>query len=193
LSVLFPGLRISGPFPETLALWDNLLRNGRKVVAIGGADAHASVYGLGPVKRAVFPYEHLFSAVNTHLLLDAPLSHDLASAKAQVLDALRGGHAFVAYDLAGTGRGFRFTAVGGQATVSMGDDMGLDGPLALRVTSPLPADLRLLQDGREVARTRGRELIYRTDQPGVFRVEAYRRYRLKWRGWIFSNPIYIRG
>jgi hypothetical protein len=206
LAAFFPSLFITGPFPETLTLWNNLLCNGGKVVAIGGADAHAKVYSLGDlsnrlplVKRAVFPYEYLFKAVNTHLLLDVPLSRDLASARAQVLSALRAGHAFVAYDLAGASRGFRFTATRrcpgghGQIAASMGDEVHLDGSVTLRVTSPLPADLRLLKDGREVAWVWGRELTYETNEPGIFRVEAYRRYRIKRRGWIFSNPIYVRG
>jgi len=191
-AVFFPGACIAGPFPETLTLWDSLMCNGQKVAAIGCADAHAHVYSLGPLKRAVFPYEYLFRAVNTHLLLNAPLARDVATAKAQVLEALRAGHAFVAYDLAGVGRGFRFTATGRQGTVSMGDEIALDDRTALRVSSPLPAELRLLQDGREVARVRGRELAYPVGQPGVYRVEATRRYRLKHRGWIFSNPIYVR-
>jgi hypothetical protein len=193
LAAVFPSLLITGPFRETLALWDDLLRNGGKVVAIGGADAHANVYSLGPLRRPVFPYDYLFRAVNTHLLLDAPLSRDVAPAKAQVLDTLRAGHAFVAYDLAGDARGFRFTATSRQGTVSMGDEIRLNGPVALHVTSPRAADLRLLKDGREVARARGRVLIYETNEPGVFRVEAYRRYRIKPRGWVFSNPIYLRG
>jgi len=167
--------------------------NGQKVAAIGCADAHAHAYSLGPLKRAVFPYEYLFRAVNTHLLLNAPLARDITTAKAQVLEALRAGHAFVAYDLAGAGRGFRFTATGRQGTVAMGDEIALEDRLALRVSSPLPAELRLLQDGREVARARGRELAFPVNQPGVYRVEATRRYWLKRRGWIFSNPIYVRG
>ncbi|MEJ2558379.1 MAG: CehA/McbA family metallohydrolase [Anaerolineae bacterium] len=192
-AAFFPSLLITGPFRETLALWDKLLRNGAKVVAIGAADAHANVYSLGPLKRPVFPYDYLFRAVNTHLLLDEPLSRDATAAKAQVLDALQAGHVFVAYDLAGDARGFRFTATSSRETVSMGDEMHPNGPLTLEVTSPLAADMRLLKDGREVARARGHGLAYATNEPGVFRVEAYRRYRIKPRGWVFSNPIYIRG
>jgi hypothetical protein len=31
-----------------------------------------------------------------------------------------------------------------------------------------------------------------TAEPGVYRIEAYRRYLSKRRGWIYSNPIYVR-
>lgn len=193
LAALLPALFITGPLPETLALWDRFLGSGQRVVAIGGADAHANVYTLGPLKRTVFPYTYLFRAVNTHLLLDAPLSSEVALAKSQVLDALRAGHAFVAYDLAGASRGFRFTALGPEESASMGDEIPLKGQVTLRVTSPLPAELRLQKDGREVARARGQELAFEVTQPGVFRAEAYRHYRFKRRGWMFSNPIYVRG
>ena len=193
LAAFFPSLYIAGPFRQTLELWDRLLQNGQKVVAIGCADAHANVYSLGPLRRTVFPYRHLFAAVNTHLLLEAPLSPDLPTAKTQVLNALRSGHAFIGYDRAGASRGFRFTATNHAETAWMGDDIRLDGPITLHATGPLPATWRLLKDGREVIRVQGRELRYETEEPGVYRVEAYRRYRLKPRGWIFSNPIYVRG
>jgi hypothetical protein len=189
----FPGIFIRGPFSETLALWNDLLRGGQKVVAIGGSDAHARVYRMGPLRRRIFPYTYLFRGVNTHLLLETPLSRDFPSARAQVLDALRAGHAFVAYGLAGSARGFRFTGVGQQGNASMGDEISLNsGRITLSARSPLSASLRLLKDGREVTRVRGNELAYETQEPGVYRVEAYRRYRLKLRGWVFSNPIYVR-
>ena len=192
-AAFFPSTQISGPLLETLALWDSLLGNGQRVVAIGGADAHANVYSLGPIKRSVFPYQYLFRAVNTHLLLDTPLSDDLIMAKSQVLDALRAGQAFVAYDLAGTSRGFRFTATCQEGNASMGDEIRTNGPVALRVRSPLPAVLRLLKDGEMIVQAWGQELVYEANEPGVYRVEAYHRYRLKRRGWVFTNPIYIRG
>lgn len=192
LAAFFPSLFISGPLPETLALWDSLLAGGGKTVAIGGADAHANVYSLGPFKRAVFPYDYLLRSVNTHLLLDAPLSSDFALAKTQVLDALRAGHAFVAYDLAGQSRGFRFTATDGERSASMGDEIQSTDPITYRAVSPLPSDLRLLKDGCPIAGAHGRELTYKMNEPGVFRVEAHRRFRFKRRGWVFSNPIWIR-
>jgi hypothetical protein len=192
-AAFFPSLFISGPLPETLDLWDGLLTDGGKTVAIGGADAHANVYRLGPFKRAVFPYDYLFRAVNTHLLLDAPLSPNLALAKSQVLDALQAGHAYVAYDLAGDSRGFRFMATDGGGCASMGDNMHLRDVITLRAFSPLPAELHLLKDGQLVAYVQGQELTYGVQEPGVFRVEAYRRFRLRHRGWVFTNPIYVRG
>jgi hypothetical protein len=194
LAVVFlPSLFIQGPFPQTLAIWERLLASGRRVVAIGGADAHANIYALGRARRRVFSYEHMFRAVNTHLLLDTPLPQDVPAARRQVLDALRAGHAFIAYERLGSGRGFTFEATANGATVQMGDEVRLDGALTLRVSAPLPASIRLLKDGQVAAQARGRGLTYQVQVPGVYRVEAYRWHAFKQRAWLFSNPIYVRG
>jgi len=199
LAVFLPDMFINGPFPETLALWDRLLATGQRVVAIGGVDAHAQTYRLGPFKKRVFPYRQQFMTINTHLLLEAPLADDWRVANQQVLQALRAGHAFISYQRAGCARGFRFTATGRHGMASMGDEVRLNGSLTLRATVPLSAHLRLLKDGREVACVQGRQLTFETEEPGVFRIEAHRSYHLAWaerairrRPWIFSNPIYVR-
>jgi hypothetical protein len=75
----------------------------------------------------------------------------------------------------------------------MGDEIQTNDPITLRVVSSLPSDLRLLKDGLSIAHAHGRELTYKIGEPGVYRVEAYRRFRFKRRGWVFSNPIYVRG
>ena len=54
------------------------------------------------------------------------------------------------------------------------------------------AEIRLLKDGKVIQTRRGEALTHITDEPGVFRVEVYRRYLGRLRGWIFSNPIFIR-
>jgi hypothetical protein len=43
-----------------------------------------------------------------------------------------------------------------------------------------------------MAQTRGKKLHYTTKEQGVYRVEAYRRYLFRKRGWVFTNPIYVR-
>jgi len=69
---LFPELGIRGPFPATLRRWDALLRAGRKVTAIGGADAHGHTYRLGPPPRGGFSPPTPFSLAHPPLLLGAP-------------------------------------------------------------------------------------------------------------------------
>ncbi len=193
-ALFFPDLVMAGPPPQTLRLWDELLRQGRRVVAIGNADAHGAVYRFGPLRKVIYPYEFLFRCVNTHVLLDAPLSGDPGVDGAAVYRALAQGRAFVGYGLPGNPRGFRFEGRAGEAVVaSMGDCVALDRCPTLAITAPAPARLRLLRDGLTVAEGRGRELLYHPAQPGVYRAEAWKRYRGRERGWIFSNPIVLNG
>jgi hypothetical protein len=186
-----PDLGIKGPFHHALQLWDRLLAEGHRVVAIGGADAHGNSHSLGPFHRVVFPYKHLFGCVNTHLLTDSPLTRDLNSDKVIVYDALHRGHCFIGYDALGSTRGFRFFAQSGSNLVTMGDELKREAALIIQVEVPAAGDTRLLRDGQVVAHSRGRFLDYTTSLPGVYRVEVYRRHLLGQRAWIISNPIYV--
>lgn len=192
LGAYLPPWTMTAPFPETLAKWDQLLAAGQKVVAIGNSDAHAMRFTLYKVlRRTVFPYHYLFRAVNTHLLLAEPLAREPGSARRQIYQALLAGHCFVGYDMIESPRGFSFTATSGDRQAVMGDTLLLHGSAKLQVASPRPAQLRLLKDGRLVAEVWGQTLTWSTREPGVYRVEVYRRFWGWQRGWIFSNPIYI--
>jgi hypothetical protein len=185
-----PALAILGPYPETLQKWDELLQM-RKVSAFGGSDAHGTVYDIGPLSRAVQPYDYLFRCINTHLLSQEPLTGDLAHDRAVIYNALKAGHGFLGYEQPGAIAGFTFWARSGKAEATMGETLTQQGPVELRVSTPAPARLRLLRDGEVIAQTRGDQLTAITQRPGVYRLEAYRRYVGKERGWIFSNPIYV--
>jgi hypothetical protein len=186
-----PDLGIKGPFRHAVKLWDRLLTEGRRVVAVGGSDAHGATYSLGPLRRVVFPYPYLFRCVNTHILVPHPLTRNLAEDKAAVYTALREGHCFIGYDALGVTNGFRFDGRSGSHSANMGDELKREAALIFRVEVPASADTRLLCDGRVVARTDGRSLEHTTVIPGVYRVEVYRRHRFSQRAWIFSNPIYV--
>ncbi len=189
--VLFPSFAITGPFPETLARWDELLSH-RKTAAIAGTDVHGNTYNLGPLRRAILSYEHCFRAVRTHIIAPQPLRRELKPDRALVYQALKNGSCFVAYDAIGDSRGFRFTASSGDSSVAMGGEIALLGGVQLEITSPVNAELRLLRDGQVVARERGKRLRYEAQDAGVYRVEARRRHLLKSRSWVFTNPIYVR-
>ncbi len=188
-----PHLVGRSPNPLTLAKWDELLASGQRVVAIGGSDAHAWPASLGPLKGIIYPYEFHFKTINTHILTDSPLTGNLEKDSKMVYDALSSGHCFVAYDLPGSTRGFRFSAQGATARAIMGDEIELEGGVTLQAKLPQPADIHLLRDGKVIQRWRDRDIFsYIATQPGAYRVEAYRPYLGRMRGWVYSNPIYIR-
>jgi len=192
LAAYWPTLFMRGPFPETMHKWDELLAQGKRVAALGGPDAHAATYHLGPLRRVVFPYTYLFRALRMHILSRETFNHELAHDKALVYDALRQGRGFIAYDALADASGFRFEARGRNAEVIMGEEIALGDGVELSVTAPAPAELCLVRHGTVVAQTRGTRLTYSARQPGAYRIEAYRSHLFRRRAWAFTNPIYVR-
>jgi hypothetical protein len=188
----FPGVA-HGPFPETLKKWDELLSSGSPVVAVGGSDAHAMHGKLGPINRVLFPYEQHYRAINTHIFTPEPLSGNLNTDKRMIYQALARGHAFVGYDLPAPTHGFRFYAHLKEGKAIMGDTIESGESVTLQVRLPRAVECHLLKDGEIVRSSWKREtLVHKVEAPGVYRVEAYIEYKGKRRGWIFSNPIYIK-
>jgi hypothetical protein len=189
----YPQYIAHSPLQRTLQKWDELLVGGMRVVAIGGSDAHATPMSLGPLHRIIFPYLFHFRGINTHLFIETPLTGDTTTDRRLILDALRQGHAFVGYDLPASTRGFRFTAHAKEGVFNMGDEVSIRAGVTFQIRLPLKAECRLIHDGRVIKTWREREIsTHVTTQPGVYRVEAYLPYLGVRRGWIFSNPIYVR-
>jgi hypothetical protein len=188
-----PDLVARGPFPETLKMWDKLLSSGKKVPAVGGSDAHALPARLGPLKKTVFPFDYHFRAINTHLFLPKELSGRIEEDKKMILDALRFGRGFIGYDLPASTKGFRFTANGTGGNFQMGDDLKTPGGVTLQIRLPMRTECNLLKDGVVIKTWTDREnCTHITSAPGVYRVEVYIEYKGKRRGWIYSNPIYLK-
>lgn len=166
---------------RNLDRWDALCAE-RRVVAIGGLDAHQiGVRVAGHVPLRLMSYRRSFRMLTTHVLVPSPLSGDVATDREMVFDALRSGRCYIARDWIAPARGFSFDGMGTEVAAG-------DRPL-LRVRLPRPASLRLLRDGEVVASAENRaDLDFEPDTPGAYRVEA----RLGGRLWILSNPVYLR-
>ncbi len=187
---LRPELGIRGPYRATLQLWDELLAQGYRISALGGADAHGTTYSMGPIKRTVFPYEYLFRCVNTHILTKSTLTGDLEEDRELLYEALRVGRTWVGYDLPHSTRGFRCVAQSGSAIAVPGEELRRLGAITLTVTLPAPGEIHLLRDGKVIQKTMGQTLKYTSVEAGVYRVEVYRRFAGHRVGWIFASPIY---
>jgi hypothetical protein len=181
------------PMRETLERWDDLLANGGRVVAIGGSDAHALHMHMGPVHRVIFPYDFHFRTVNTHVFIPEPLSGDVPTDKKMIYEALAAGRCFVGYHLSSSTRGFTFKGRGLEHSVIMGDEIPAKRGVTLQAHLPQPAEIRLIKDGTTINIWRDSQACaYSATEPGVYRVEVWRNYLGLKRGWIFSNPIYVR-
>jgi len=179
--LLAPGRALDRPPQRNLDAWDELCRT-RRVVAIGGLDAHQYGKRVGPVvPLRLMSYRRSFRFIRTHVLCEGPLDRE------QVFAALREGRCYIAVDSIASAKGFAFEA----------DDlpMGAEAPAGRRrltARTPTDAHLRLLRDGAEIAAATGRELTAEVEEPGVYRVEATKRHKGRDRTWILSNPIYLR-
>ncbi len=188
---LHPERYITGPEPRVLEKWDELLAEGKRVSAVGNSDAHGTPMSMGPIRRVIFPYEFLFRAVNTHVLLEKELSGDVQQDKALILGAIGKGNSWVGYDMAHPTRGFRFSGKGLTKGV-MGDNVRLDAGATLQVFAPTRANLRLIHNGQVVAQIENEQNLTHTPiEAGAYRAECLIPYEGKLRGWIYSNPIYL--
>ncbi len=190
---LFPQTIARGPHPSVIKIWDELTKKGQKVVVVGGSDAHSFHMRLGPLRRTVFPYEFHFRTINTHILVEKPLTGNLTADREMVYDALRRGHAFIGYDLPASTKGFRFGGQGKDGSFNMGDEVRMGKGVTLQIRLPGKAECRLLCNGQPVRAWHDQEFCtYIAAQPGVYRVECTVEYMGRRRSWIFSNPIYLR-
>jgi hypothetical protein len=179
------------PVWTTLDRWDRLNRK-RRVVGFGGIDVHAFEYrvlGLFPV--ALYPYKVQFKSIRMHLLTRRPLRRaelpTPGAAEDAVFEALGAGRAFIVNHSLGDARGFRFWAERAGKRHPMGSRLARSGTVRFRAEAPLPGWIRLLRDGRVAREEHGRSIRLRTAEPGVYRVEIFRKNR----GWIYSNPIVV--
>jgi hypothetical protein len=146
--------------------------------------------GLNPIpgqdllKVRLDPYDISFGYVSTHLMVRSVTEKEC-------FEALTRGRCYVAFDWLADPTGFRFIAHAGDRTLEMGDETTRAG-LSLRAETPIPADLRLLRDGHEIARGSGTSFEHPSDGPGVYRVEAWLTVDGEARPWIYSNPILMR-
>ena len=180
--------------------WDRL-SSARRVVGLAAADAHARM-GLGgktdPYDEMVYvkvpSYEAVFRAFSTRVELWEPLTGDAGLDAAAILSALRAGRAYTVFDaLAGPGV-LAYSMQAGSAIFRQGDQAPAGVPLRVSAATNGPSEthVRLLRDGREVARSSGPVLEWTGEGAGAYRVEATLpgapgQPPLPW---IVSNPIH---
>lgn len=194
LTHLFP-FHLWEPDIARLRLWDEILKQ-REITGVGGTDAHQNI-GLilqtaagQPVFRVqVDPYEESFRFVTTHVLLPQGAS----PTEDAILEALRRGAAYVAFEKIAPSDGFSFHAVEGGRRLPMGSQVGKQAALVLQ--APLPSEFRLVHNGAVVQRMTGISFQIDDLKSGFYRVEIFPidpPPLLASRPWIISNPIFVR-
>jgi len=184
--ILSPRRSLVSPTPRVLSRWDELNEK-RKVVGVGGVDAHAHPFDIGILRITIFPYKVQFKSLRTHIILDKPLSSDFSQAKKQLLYALKNCHVYTSNYRWGDAKGFKFYAKLKDEIFKVGDDVPFDEGIILAVQIPDKANIKLVSLGKVIAEEVGKNLNHKVKAKGNFRVEVYRNGR----GWIFSNHIRV--
>lgn len=189
--VFNPRRAVLSPSAETLRKWDEVNRL-RRVVGIGGVDAHGHLYKLwGLFQVTIFRYKVLFKTIRTHILTDRALAGEGGEYQQDISNLyshLFACHCFVSNYYIGDARGFRFWAENDQAKVIVGDELKFDKYTHLHVNLPQSAQVHLIKDEKKIAVQKGQQLVFEASGPGLYRVEAYSFNR----PWIFSNHIRIK-
>ncbi|MFH1194576.1 MAG: PHP domain-containing protein [bacterium] len=181
---------IDKPMSETLEVWDKLSLK-RKIVGIGGIDAHAhkiNIFGFFDVE--VFPYKVLFKSVRTHVLTDQKIipGNDVETSKNLIYKALEDGRCFVSNYYHGDATGFRFFAESNGKIYQMGDKVDSSNKCKLRVILPnISGKIKLIHNGEHVSSLENVDAEFIVEKEGIYRVEVY----LDGKAWIFSNHIRI--
>ena len=188
--------------PRAPAQWETA-NNRRRIVAIAGVDAHAKIAlrdaDPGDRRYALpFPgYEASFRVLSIHVKADRPFSGDAAGDARVLMRAIRSGHLYTAIDGAATPASFEFTATNEHGTVNEGDEIGLGGPVTLRVRSNAPARFTTIiwKDGGVIsADHHGPDVIVQAGaEPAVYWAEIRATGQPHQLTWVRSNPIYVRG
>jgi len=172
-----------------ISRWDALLA-GRDVPGIAGADAHARLALSRKLSLPVPSYASMFSLVQNHVLLEAPLEGDPQRDGRAIVEALARGRSYLGVDALAPANGFSFVAEAGLERWTMGDTVSPRPGLRLRAGGRAPRGARfaLMRGGHEVGQGDGTVALETVD-PGVYRVEV----RVPgWDvPWILSNPIYV--
>ena len=189
--VAAPGRAIDHPPADNVAAWD-LLCSKRRMVAIGGLDAHQfGIRVAGRVPLRLMSYRRSFRHLRTHVLCDLPLNGDLDRDRDAVYGALREGRCYLAMDSLSPAGGFDFWAEARDGIVRMGEQAVADH-WTLRARLPRAANMRIVRSGDTIATSHGHELERRVAGPGAYRLEARLEAHGRERTWIMSNPIYLR-
>ncbi len=174
----------------------------RRVVGIGGVDAHAKINlrgDPGDVRNGwslpLPGYEASFRTMSVHVALDRVWTGNAAADAAVLMRGIRAGHLYTALDGVAGPPAFAFSATNEFGTVHEGDELTAGGPVALHVRSNAPPSFTTVvyAGPRPVTTVRDPQdlTVHASAQPAVYWVEILTSgaHPITW---LRSNPIYVR-
>lgn len=130
-------------------------------------------------------YEYSINFDNTHILARELTQESL-------IESLRQGRVFVAFNHLAPAKGFVYFAQDGDQKAVIGEDMVFRTGVQLKAEAPLPARYTILKDGVAVHTFEGRTLEWNPVDHGQYRLELELMIAGEWTPWIYTNPITLR-
>ena len=174
--VLFPLIK---PLDKNFEIWDALLKKGNQVPIVGGNDDHEKWYL--PMERV--NRSQRFKFMRTHI-------YSSTFSKSGILNALKNGNGFVAFDSLADSTGFNYKARNRSTEIMQGEWIELDDNTSLYVKLPIKADISVIRHGKVVSSFKNaEEASLKIFETGAYRIKV----DIGPVPWIFSNPLYITG
>jgi hypothetical protein len=182
-----------------VARWESFAHR-RRVVLLGGADAHArlALTSNEPSRGISLPlpgYEVSFRSLSVHARVDRPLTNDASRDAVTIMQAFRRGHVYTAIDGIASPPACRFTASNATGTADEGDALEDGGTGTLRVRSNAPSSFltMLWRDGALLTTVRDEVDVMTSapSGPAIYRAAIVAPPELGSVPWIISNPIYL--
>jgi hypothetical protein len=186
---IHPRKSVEAPKKETIEKWDKLNLE-RKVVGIGGVDAHGLIYKImGIFKVTIFRYKVLFRTIRTHVLLEEKLNkeRDYKEGLNLVYDALKKAQCYISNVALGDAGDFIMNAISDEQQVTIGGSILLHKSLKMLISVKDGSRIVLIRNGEVVNEQDGGDVEFAIKESGVYRIEVYRGERI----WILSNHIRV--
>ena len=179
---------------DLLRVWDRSTAR-RHLAGFAGNDAHQNLGLLVQTSAGdrlfqiqVDPYLTSFQFLTNHIFVppEAEISEEL------VLNALRDGSSYIAFERIADPTGFSFHALAQGEVFPMGADVPVGSQLVLQ--APVPSLFKLILGGSVLAELEGTRFVYEAEESGAYRLEVYPLgppALLEDQPWILSNPIYV--
>lgn len=166
--------------PAIRGFWDGILaKRAFSGVAVGALSRE-------PASKGAFwnQSDLAFRQISTHIW-----ARELS--EPAVLQALREGRTYVAYDWMGDPTGFICGAVNNLGVYLVGDSIPLAGKTRVMAMAPVPVRWRLWHGGSLLQESSGVRLEQEVKEWGAYRVEAWMTVDGEERPWIFASPVYV--
>lgn len=186
---MHPRKSIIAPKKETCQIWDEINKT-RKVVGIGGVDAHGHIHRLwGMFRVRVFRYKVSFKTIRTHLLTKEKMrqTDDFKQDIDLIYQAIKNANCFISHYYFGDASDFLCWIENKDEEAIIGEQLKLDDQTFLYVKNPELAKTILIHDGEMVAQSTGTDVRFKIDKPGIYRTESH----IDNRPWILTNHIRV--